>query len=98
VSVRVNGMPRLQGRLEDLVNRNPLFEPGQRTSWTFDELATFVGGSQAVHAGEVWGSGTIPGGCEFEKGEAAAYLVPGDEVELEVEGIGVLANPVARNA
>ena len=96
VSVRVNGTPRLRGRFEDLVTRNPLFEPGQRTSWTFDELATFVSASQAVHGGEVWGSGTIPGGCEFEKGEAAAYLVPGDTVELEVEGIGVLSNPIAR--
>jgi 2-keto-4-pentenoate hydratase/2-oxohepta-3-ene-1,7-dioic acid hydratase in catechol pathway len=98
VSVRVNGTPRLRGRIEGLVNHNPLFEPGQRTSWTFDELAAFVSGSQSVHAGEVWGSGTIPGGCEFEKGEAAAYLVPGDVVELEVEGIGVLTNSIARTA
>ena len=96
VSVRVNGTPRLRGRFEDLVNRNPLFEPGQRTSWTFEDLAAFIARSQSVHPGEVWGSGTIPGGCEFEKGDAAAYLVPGDLVELEVEGLGVLANPVGR--
>ena len=94
VSVRVNGTPRLRGRLDELVTRNPLFEPGQRTSWSFDEIARFVSRSQTVHAAEVWGSGTIPGGCEFEKGDAAAYLVPGDRVELEVEGIGVLANTV----
>ena len=94
VSVRVNGTPRLRGRFEDLVNRNALFEPGQRTSWSFDEIARFVSHSQTVHAAEVWGSGTIPGGCEFEKGEAAAYLAPGDRVELEVEGIGILANSV----
>lgn len=97
VSVRVNGTPRLRGRFEDLVTTNPLFEPGQRTSWRFEDLATFLAGSQTVHAGEVWGSGTVPGGCEFEKGEAAAYLVPGDRVELEIEGIGILANTVARN-
>ncbi len=98
VRVRVNGTPRLRGRVDDLVSRNPLFEPGQRVSWTFDELATFLSRSQAIHAGEVWGSGTIPGGCEFEKGEAAAYLVPGDVVELVVEGIGTLTNPIARGA
>ncbi len=97
VSVRVNGTSRLRGRLDELVTRNPLFEPGQRTSWTFEEMATFLSRSQTVHAGEVWGSGTIPGGCEFERGEAAAYLIPGDVVELEVQGIGVLANPIAQN-
>ncbi len=98
VSVRVNGTPRLRGRFEDLVNRNPLFEPGQRVAWTFDEIAEFLARSQIVHAAEVWGSGTIPGGCEFEKGDAAAYLAPGDLVELEVEGIGILANPIGKTA
>ena len=98
VSVRVNGTPRLRGRFDDLVNRNPLFEPGQRVAWTFDEIAAFLARSQPVHPGEVWGSGTIPGGCEFEKGEAAAYLTPGDVVELEVEGVGVLTNPIAPSA
>ncbi|HYM38760.1 MAG TPA: fumarylacetoacetate hydrolase family protein [Thermoplasmata archaeon] len=95
VAVRVNGVQRLAGRLRDLVTRNPLLEPGQRTAWSFQELATFLAATQTVHAGEVWGSGTIPGGCEFEKGDAAAYLMPGDAVELEVEGIGVLANAIA---
>ena len=96
VAVRVNGAPRLRGRFEDLVTRNPLFEPGQRTSWRFEEIAAFLARIQPVHAGEVWGSGTIPGGCEFEKGGAAAYLAAGDVVELEVEGVGVLANPIGR--
>ncbi len=98
VCVRLNGTPRLRGRMDELVTRNPLFEPGQRMAWSFDELAAFLARSQAVHAGEVWGSGTIPGGCEFERGDAAAYLVPGDVVELEVEGIGILTNPIARGA
>ncbi len=98
VSVRVNGTPRLRGRFEDLVLHNPLFEPGQRTAWAFEDLATFLARSQPLHGGEVWGSGTIPGGCEFEKGDAAAYLVPGDVVALEVEGVGILENRVARTA
>ena len=96
-SVRVNGTPRLRGRVDELVNRNPLFGPGDRVAWTFDEIATFLSRSQEVHSGEVWGSGTIPGGCEFEKGDAAAYLAAGDVVELEVEGIGLLTNPIGRN-
>jgi 2-keto-4-pentenoate hydratase/2-oxohepta-3-ene-1,7-dioic acid hydratase in catechol pathway len=95
VSVRVNGTQRLQGRIDDLVHCNPLFEPGQRHAWSFGEMATFVARSQPVHVGEVWGSGTLPGGCEFEKGDAAAYLAPGDVIELEVEGIGILENRIA---
>ncbi len=98
VAVRVNGVQRLAGRLRTLVTRNPLIEAGQRAAWSFEELGTFLAASQAVHAGEVWGSGTIPGGCEFEKGDAAAYLVPGDIVELEVEGVGILTNPIARTS
>ena len=98
VAVRVNGVQRLAGRVRDLVTRNPLIEPDQRTAWSFREMATFLAATQRVHAGELWGSGTIPGGCEFERGEAAAYLVPGDVVELEVEDIGVLRNPIARPA
>lgn len=98
VSVRVNGTQRLHGRLDDLVNRNPLFEPGQRVAWTFDDLAAFLARIQPVHTGEVWGSGTVPGGCEFEKGDAAAYLAPGDVVELEVERVGILRNPIGELA
>ncbi len=98
VSVRVTGTQRLHGRIDDLVHHNPLFEPGQRHLWSFEEIATFLARSQPVHAGEVWGSGTIPGGCEFEKGDAAAYLAPGDVVELEVEGIGTLRSPIAKLA
>ena len=98
VSVRVNGTPRLRGRFGDLVDRNPLFGPGDRAAWTFDEIAAFLSRNQDIHAGEVWGSGTIPGGCEFEKGDAAAYLAPGDRIELEIEGIGVLANRVSATA
>ncbi len=98
VAVRVNGVQRLGGRIRDLATRNPLLEPGQRVSWSFREMATFLAAIQPVRTGELWGSGTIPGGCEFERGEAAAYLVPGDEIELEVEGIGTLPNPIAKPA
>ncbi len=44
-------------------------------------------------AGEVIGSGTVGGGCILEHGDKR-WLVPGDEVELEIEGIGVLRNRV----
>ena len=94
VAVRVNGEERLRGRYRDLVYKNPFVKPGERAVWSFPEMLEFLSRSQTVHAGEVWGSGTIPGGCEFEQGEKARYLRPGDRVEIEIEGIGVLANPV----
>jgi fumarylacetoacetate (FAA) hydrolase len=50
-----------------------------------------------LYPGEVLGSGTVGTGCllELTKG-AGPWLQPGDTVELEIEGIGVLANSVAR--
>jgi 2-keto-4-pentenoate hydratase/2-oxohepta-3-ene-1,7-dioic acid hydratase in catechol pathway len=48
--------------------------------------------------GDVFGSGTVSGGSIGEairNGIAARYLQPGDLVEIEVEGIGVLRNRVA---
>ncbi len=45
--------------------------------------------------GDVFGSGTVGGGTVGEairKGYKARYLQPGDVVEMEIEGIGVLRN------
>jgi fumarylacetoacetate (FAA) hydrolase len=44
-------------------------------------------------AGEVIGSGTVGRGCILEHGDGR-WLAPGDEVELEIEGIGVLRNRI----
>jgi len=41
----------------------------------------------------VIGSGTVGNGCGLELGR---FLKPGDVVELEVSGIGVLRNRVIR--
>jgi fumarylacetoacetate (FAA) hydrolase len=48
--------------------------------------------------GDVLGSGTVTGGSIGEairNGFPARYLEPGDVVEIEVEGIGVLRNTIA---
>lgn len=47
--------------------------------------------------GDVLGSGTVDGGCILEHGDGR-WLQPGDVVELEIEGIGVLRNRVAPEA
>ena len=44
-------------------------------------------------AGDVLGSGTVGRGCILEHGDGR-WLAPGDVVELEIEGIGVLRNRI----
>lgn len=63
--------------------------------FTFPQLIAHVSQSETIYPGELWGSGTVTNGCGLELGR---YLQPGDVVELEVEGIGVLRNRVVREA
>lgn len=56
-----------------------------------------------LRPGDVIGSGTVGTGCILELGlvhgrDRFPYLAPGDEVVLEVEGIGGLRTPVAGKA
>ncbi len=54
-----------------------------------EDILVHVSRNETIYPGEVLGSGTVPLGCLMEHGRS---LSPGDEVELEVEGIGVLCN------
>ena len=46
-------------------------------------------------AGDVLSTGTVAASpASSRRGRAALYLRPGDVVEAEIEGIGVLRNPV----
>jgi fumarylacetoacetate (FAA) hydrolase len=46
-----------------------------------------------LRPGDVIGSGTVGTGCILEHGDER-WLQPGDVVELEVDGIGVLRNTI----
>lgn len=61
--------------------------------WTFGEVIAHMSRSETLVAGEFIGSGTIGGGCGLE---IDRFLQPGDLIELEVEGIGILRNRVTR--
>lgn len=61
--------------------------------FSFADLIAHVSQSETIYPGELWGSGTVTNGCGLELGR---WLKPGDVVELEVEGIGVLRNRVVR--
>jgi len=59
----------------------------------FEACIAHVSQSETLHPGEVFGSGTVGGGCGLER---KRFLSPGDVVELEVEGIGVLRNRIVK--
>ena len=61
--------------------------------WKFEDMIAHISQSETLHPGEFIGSGTVGGGCGLE---IERYLAPGDVVELEVEGIGILRNRVVR--
>ncbi|MET0214850.1 MAG: fumarylacetoacetate hydrolase family protein [Vicinamibacterales bacterium] len=61
--------------------------------FSFEDLVAHVSQSETIYPGEVWGSGTVTGGSGLELNR---WLRPGDVIELEVEGIGVLRNRVQR--
>jgi 2-keto-4-pentenoate hydratase/2-oxohepta-3-ene-1,7-dioic acid hydratase in catechol pathway len=55
----------------------------------FDRIIEHVSRDETLQAGEFLGSGTVGGGCGLELNR---FLAPGDVVELEIEGIGILRN------
>ncbi len=59
--------------------------------WSFEDLIAFISQGETIYPGEVLGSGTVGGGCGLEHGRK---LASGDEVELEIEGIGRIRNTV----
>mmetsp|Transcript_7714 Transcript_7714/g.21490 ORF Transcript_7714/g.21490 Transcript_7714/m.21490 type:complete len:583 (+) Transcript_7714:69-1817(+) len=57
------------------------------------DILKFLSQFMTLHAGDVIATGTPPGvGC-FRKPEPR-WLVPGDVVECEIEGIGTISNPI----
>jgi fumarylacetoacetate (FAA) hydrolase len=56
-------------------------------------LAAAARNTPGLHPGEVIGSGTVGRGCILEHGDRR-WLQSGDELELEIEGIGVLHNRI----
>ena len=59
----------------------------------FEDMIVHVSKDETIHAGEFFGSGTVGNGCGVELGR---YLKPGDIVELDIAGLGVLRNRVVK--
>jgi 2-keto-4-pentenoate hydratase/2-oxohepta-3-ene-1,7-dioic acid hydratase in catechol pathway len=64
--------------------------------FSFAEVLAWASLHEPVYPGEFFAIGTIGGGCGLELDR---WIQPGDVVELEASGVGVLSNPVgARQA
>jgi len=63
--------------------------------FSFADLIAHVSQSETIYPGELWGSGTVTSGSGLELDR---WLQPGDLVELEVEGLGILRNRIVREA
>jgi 2-keto-4-pentenoate hydratase/2-oxohepta-3-ene-1,7-dioic acid hydratase in catechol pathway len=61
--------------------------------FSFEDLVVHVSQSETIYPGELWGSGTTTGGSGLELDR---WLQPGDVVEFEIEGIGILRNRIER--
>lgn len=59
--------------------------------WTFPQMIAHVSRDETIYPGDLFGSGTVGGGCGLDQDR---WLKPGDVVELEIEGIGVLRTRV----
>jgi fumarylacetoacetate (FAA) hydrolase len=79
---RVNGVERSRGNFRDIY-------------YTFAQMIARASRDAALYPGDVLGSGTVGSGCllELTAGQGP-WLEPGDVVELEVAGLGILKNQV----
>lgn len=80
MSVRVNGETWGSGNSSDMHH-------------SFGDLIAYASMDMTLHPGEVIGSGTAPGGSGME---IDRWIAPGDVIEMEIEGIGVLRNVVGQ--
>jgi 2-keto-4-pentenoate hydratase/2-oxohepta-3-ene-1,7-dioic acid hydratase in catechol pathway len=79
---RVNGKGLSKGNMKDIY-------------YSFGEMIERASEGTTLYPGEVIGSGTVGTGCILELGtDVHRWLEPGDEVELEITGLGVLKNKI----
>jgi 2-keto-4-pentenoate hydratase/2-oxohepta-3-ene-1,7-dioic acid hydratase in catechol pathway len=80
MELRVNGVARQESH-------------SSRMSVTIPEILSHYS-ALGYSAGDVLSTGTVSGVAGFSPDAASLYLKPGDVMECEIEGIGVLRNPV----
>lgn len=87
---RVNGIPVSEGNVGDM-------------DWTFAEIIERASYGVDLFAGDIIGSGTVGTGCFLELNGTGKlnnpdyqeqWLKPGDLVEMEIDGLGLLSNTI----
>ena len=93
MTCRVNGIQVSEGSLGDM-------------DWTFAEIIERASYGVTLHPGDIIGSGTVGTGCFLELNGTGKlnnpdyeeqWLQEGDEVEMEIEGLGKLVNNIVRD-
>src|SRR5947209_2089504 len=66
--------------------------------WTWPQLLAHASRDTELRPGDVLGSGTVGTGCilELTPDAVGGWLKPGDVVELTIERLGTLRNPVVK--
>ena len=83
MTAKVNGKLLSEGNYQDI-------------HYTFLDMIERASKDVTLYPGEIIGSGTVGTGCILELGpETHPWLKPGDVVELEITGLGVLQNTIA---
>ena len=80
MEARVNGEVWSRGNSSDMY-------------YKFADLISYISKDEPLYPGEFIGSGTCANGCGLDLNR---WIKPGDIVELEVKGIGILKNSVKR--
>jgi 2-keto-4-pentenoate hydratase/2-oxohepta-3-ene-1,7-dioic acid hydratase in catechol pathway len=62
-------------------------------TFKFPQIISYLSKDEPVYPGEIIASGTVGFGCGAEVNK---WLKPGDVIEMEVEGIGILRNTIVR--
>jgi 2-keto-4-pentenoate hydratase/2-oxohepta-3-ene-1,7-dioic acid hydratase in catechol pathway len=65
----------------------------QNPGYTLAEAIAFASKDETLHAGELFGSGTLPGGSGMETG---AWLQPGDRLTMVIDGVGDISATVGK--
>jgi fumarylacetoacetate (FAA) hydrolase len=83
MTAAVNGVETSRGRWSDAVHG-------------LADITARASADALLRPGELIGSGTVGTGCLLEVREATLgrYLLPGDEVTLQVERLGTLQTPI----
>lgn len=78
MTAKVNGEVWSQGNFKDIY-------------YSFGQMIERASEDVTLYPGDIIGSGTVGFGCILELGtEEYRWLEPGDEIELEITGLGVL--------